>query len=153
MPQPISHRIPPTADVLFPEALSSLGGPFVPGKAEVISTRGDRGVGCLTSVERKLTWLDDFEHFVFQVLPDGGRNAVRKATGEDIKKFRVPIWIQGEEIPICCDREMVFVGQLDDNVLCTERPDGAKLWWHDAASFYVFTCPICLSSAAVGQQF
>ena len=46
-------------------------------------------MGCLTFVEHKLSWLDDFEHFVFQVLPDGGRKAIRKATDEDIKIFRV----------------------------------------------------------------
>jgi len=119
----------------------------------IISRREDRGVGRLTSVERKLSWLNDFEHFMFQVLPDGACKAVRKATQEDIKRFRVPIWIQGEAVPICCDREMIFVGQLDDNDLCTERPEGAKMWWHDVASFYVFTCPMCLSVTAVGQQF
>ena len=123
------------------------------GQGEINARRGDRGVGCLTSVERKVLWLDDFEHFVFQVLPDGTQKAIRKATQEDIREFRVPIWIQGEAVPICCDREMVFVGQLDDNDICTEPPEGAKMWWHDAASFYVFTCPMCLSVTAVGQQF
>ena len=149
----ISHSIPPTAGFLFPVELIRLDGPFVQGEAEINSVRGDTGLGCLTFVERKLGWLDDFEHFIFQLLPDGSRKAIRKATEEELKTFRVPIWIQGEEIPICCSREMVFVGQIDDNVLCTERPEDAKLWWHDAASFYVFTCPICLSSAAIGQQF
>ena len=65
----------------------------------------------------------------------------------------MPIWIQGEEIPICCGREMVFVGQIDGDGICTERPDDAKLWWHNAASFYVFTCPQCLECMAVGQPF
>jgi hypothetical protein len=153
MPKQVSYAIPPTVDVLFPEDVSKLGGPFVAGRAELNSLRGDRGVGCLTFVERKLTWLDDFEHFVFQVLADGTRKAIRKATDEDIKRFRVPIWIQGEAVPICCGREMVFVGQIDDNEICTERPDDAKLWWHDVASFYVFTCPQCLECKAVGQQY
>jgi len=153
MPNQVSHAIPPTVDVLFPEDRSNLAGTLVAGQAEQVSLRDDRGVGCLTFAERKLAWLDDFEHFVFQVLADGTRKAIRKATGEDIKKFRVPIWIQGEEIPICCGREMVFVGQLDDNEICTEPPENAKLWWHDVASFYVFTCPQCLECAAVGQQF
>ncbi len=115
--------------------------------------RGDRGVGCLTFVESELIWLDEFEHFVFQVFPDGTRKAIRKATSEDIERFRVPIWFQGEEVPICCGREMVFVGQIDDNEICKEKPDEAKLWWHDASSFYVFTCPQCLECKAVGQQF
>src|SRR5262249_45565263 len=145
--------IPPTVDVLLPEDLSNLAGPLVPGQAEQVSLRGDCGVGCLTFVERKLAWIDDFEYFVFQVLADGTLKAIRKATGDDIKKFRVPIWIQGEEVPICCGRAMVFVGQLDDDEICTERPEDAQLWWHDAASFYVFTCPQCLECKAVGQQF
>jgi hypothetical protein len=140
-------------DVLFPEDLSNLDRPLVEGEAEQVSLRGDSGVGCLTFVERKLGWLDDYDYFVFQILADGRRKAIRKATAEDIKRFRVPIWIQGEAIPICCGREMVFVGQLDDNEICTERPEDAKLWWHDAASFYVFTCPQCLECKAEGQQF
>jgi hypothetical protein len=153
MPNQVSHAIPPTVDVLFPEDLSNLDGPLVEGEAEQVSLRGDNGVGCLTFVERKLGWLDDYDYFVFQILPDGRRKAIRNATPEDIKKFRVPIWIQGEAIPICCGREMVFVGQIDDNEICTERPEDAKLWWHDAASFYVFTCPQCLECKALGQQF
>jgi hypothetical protein len=153
MSHKISYAIPPTAEFLFPESLEQLGGPFVCGQAEINARREDRGVGCMTSVERRLSWLDDFEHFVFQAFPDGALKAIRRATPEDIRKFRVPIWIQGEAVPICCDREMIFVGQLDDNEICTEPPEGAKMWWHDAASFYVFTCPMCLSVAAVGQQF
>ena len=153
MPDQYSHAIPPTGEVLFPEDLSNPGGPVVAGEAELVALRGDRGVGCLTSAERKLAWLDEFENFVFQVHADGTRKAIRKATAEDIKRFRVPIWIQGEEVPICCGREMVFVGQLDDNEICTEPPEGASLWWHDVASFYVFTCPQCLECKAVGQQF
>lgn len=153
MPQQFSNRLPPTVEILFPEDLSKLDGPFVPGEAEEISLRGDRGVGCLTFVEHKLSWLDDYEHFVFQVLPDGKRQAIRKATDEDIRAFRVPMWIQGEQYPICCGREMVFIGQIDDNDICTEKPTDAKMWWHDAASFYVFTCPVCLGCQAVGQQF
>jgi hypothetical protein len=153
MSHKISYAIPPTNEFFFPESLEQLGGPCVRGRAEINSRREDCGVGCMTSVERKLSWLDDFAHFVFQVLPDGTHKAIRRATQEDIKKFRVPIWIQGEAVPICCDREMIFIGQLDDNDICTERPEGAKMWWHDAASFYVFTCPMCLSVAAVGQQF
>lgn len=123
------------------------------GRAHLISQRGDRGVVRLLSAERRLEWIDGSEYLVFQTRVDGARRAIRKATDEDIRKFRVPIWIQGQEIPLCCGREMVFVGQLDDDTLCTEPPEGAKMWWHDGASFYVFTCPICLTSTAIGQQF
>jgi hypothetical protein len=153
MPHEISNRVPAKVEVLFPEDEFKPDGPFVSGQAEMISLRGDAGVGSLTFVERKLSWLENFEHFVFQVLPNGQRKAIRKATDSDIKKFRVPIWIQSEEIPICCGREMVFVGQIDDDAICSEGPPDAEMWWHDAASFYVFTCPQCLECAAVGQQF
>ncbi len=101
MPNQISHPIPSTGGVLFPEDLADLGGRLVAGRAELISLRGDRGVGCLTSVESRLTWLDDFEIFVFQVLADGTRKAIRKATSEDFEEFRDPIRIQGEGVPIC----------------------------------------------------
>jgi hypothetical protein len=106
MSHKISYPIPPTGEFLFPESLEQLGGPAVQGKAEINSRRGDRGVGRLTFVERGLSWLNDFEHFVFQVLADGTHKAIRKATQEDIWRFRVPIWIQGEAVPTCCDREM-----------------------------------------------
>lgn len=78
---------------------------------------------------------------------------IRKATEDERRSFRIPLWIQGDEIPECCGRPMHFVGQLDDDRICMERPEGAKLWWHDKASFYVFTCAQCLECKAVGQQF
>ena len=53
----------------------------------------------------------------------------------------------------CCGMPMHFVGQIDDNDICTERPKDAILWWHDLASFYVFTCSQCLKCKAIGQQF
>ena len=69
------------------------------------------------------------------------------------KKFRNPHWIQGEEIPECCGQAMFFVGQVDDHRIWTEPPEGARLWWHDLASFYVFTCSQCLECKAIGQQY
>lgn len=78
---------------------------------------------------------------------------IRKATEDERKKYRVPLWIQSEEIPECCGRPMNFVGQIDDDNICVDRPPDANLWWHDAASFYVFTCSQCLEVKAVGQQF
>ena len=78
---------------------------------------------------------------------------IRKATNEEVVLFRVPVWIQGEEVPECCGRPMFFVGQIDDDNICMERPPHANLWWHDVASFYVFSCSQCLECKAVGQQF
>lgn len=77
----------------------------------------------------------------------------RRATPEEVRKLRAPEWIQGEERPECCGRPMFFVGQIEDRELCNEAPDDARLWWHDVAFFYVFTCSQCLSVKAVGQQF
>jgi FHA domain len=122
MPNQYSHAIPPTGDVLFPEDLANLGGPLVAGQAELISLSGDRGVGFLTFVESRLTWLDDFELFVFQVLADGTRKAIRKATSEDIKEFRVPISIQGEEFPIC-----IWLDPVDRNRPKIELHDGQEV--------------------------
>ena len=64
-----------------------------------------------------------------------------------------PKWIQGKQKPKCCKQEMFFVGQIDDNHICNEAPEDAKLWWHDFASFYVFTCSKCLKVKAIGQQY
>jgi hypothetical protein len=153
MPNQYSESSPPIVDVFFPVDISRPAGSVVSGQAEQASLRGNRGIGCLTSVEQPLGWIDEFEHFIFHMHPDGTRIAIGKATDEDIKAFRVPIWIQSEEIPVCCGRDMVFVGQLDDDKICTEGPEDATLWWHDAASFYVFTCPVCLECACVGQQY
>jgi hypothetical protein len=72
---------------------------------------------------------------------------------EDYNKYRTPLWIQGEDVPDCCGKPMFFVGQIDDNEICTEAPPDAKYWRHDRASFYVFTCSQCLSVKAVGQQY
>ncbi|HET6247724.1 MAG TPA: hypothetical protein VFE47_08510 [Tepidisphaeraceae bacterium] len=64
-----------------------------------------------------------------------------------------PQWISGDDTPECCGRPMFFVGQMKDENLHREAPDDCRLWWHDIAFFYVFTCPQCMSVKAVGQQF
>jgi hypothetical protein len=153
MPNQCSQTTQPIVDVILPVDISDPAGPAVTGKAELASLRGDRGVGCLTSTDGMQNWIDEFDHFVFQIRTDGTRIAIRKTTEDDLKRFRVPIWIQSAETPICCGREMVFVGQLDDNDLWSEPPEDAMMWWHDIASFYVFTCPLCLECSAVGQQY
>ncbi len=63
-----------------------------------------------------------------------------------------PKWIQGDDTPKCCDKEMFFVGQIDDDKISDEAPADAKYWWHDFASFYVFTCSKCLGVKVIGQQ-
>ncbi len=148
-----SFPLPPNGDVIIPRSLDALGGPFVVGQAEIEAERGGRGVCCISELNEPVDWIDDFEHGYFQVQADGSRKVIRKATEDDIRQFRVPIWVQSPEYPVCCGQEMIFVGQIDDDRICTEPPQNAKMWWHDAASFYVFTCPQCLECAAIGQQY
>jgi hypothetical protein len=99
-------------------------------------------------------WFGSFELMYCERQHDASTiKVIRKATDDERKAFRVPLWIQDEEIPECCGRAMHFVGQIDDDRICTEPPPDAKYWWHDTASFYVFTCSQCLAVKAVGQQF
>ena len=142
-------------DVQIPHDPANLGGTFSLGKAVILRQKEQRGVAEIRELgEAEVQWVEEFDKVYFQVLRDGVTlKALRKATAEDIKVFRVPIWIQGEETPECCGRPMFFVGQLDDDLLCSEAPPDARMWWHDAASFYVFTCSQCLEVKAIGQQF
>lgn len=104
--------------------------------------------------KERATWLRRVAALHVEV--DCTRKMIRvlgPATREQAKALRVPLWIQDDETPECCGLRMSFVGQIDDNETCTQPPPGAVLWWHDTASFYVFTCPICLGVKAVGQQY
>lgn len=78
---------------------------------------------------------------------------LRPITEDERREWRIPSWIQSDEIPECCGIPMFFVGQIDDNDIWMERPKNAQLWWHDCASIYVFTCSQCLECKAVGQQY
>jgi hypothetical protein len=141
-------------DIHVPRDPSNLGGPFVIGKAMVVRQKEGRGIAVLSDLSEDLEWLEPFEHVHFQTLKDGKTlKGIRKATQDDFKRYRVPVWIQDEETPTCCGQPMAFVGQLDDDLIHAEPPAEAKMWWHDRASFYVFTCAQCLGVKAVGQQF
>jgi hypothetical protein len=99
-------------------------------------------------------WCGDALDFVCSCLRGGREMLVRRpATAADKRRWRVPVSIQSEEWPLCCGRSMTFVGQLDDNTICMDPAIHAKLWWHDAARFYVLTCSVCLECKAIGQQF
>jgi len=150
----ISNKLPPTREIILPESIDNIDGPAAIAEVEILALKNDRGLARILSVDRPLQWIDDFEAVEFNVHSDGVTyTAFKKATEEDYRRYRVPLWIQGDEVPICCDKEMIFVGQIDDDSICTEAPEGAKLWWHDKASFYVFSCSNCLTTTAVGQQF
>ena len=143
--------------VLIPQSPDQLGGPFIEAdveELEVLSRRDKALIVEFHSVPESLDWFEDFEFMYCQQQHDPNTiKVIRKATSEELRLFRVPIWIQSEELPECCGIPMQFVGQIDDDRICAERPEGAKLWWHDAASFYVFTCSQCLECKAVGQQY
>jgi hypothetical protein len=154
MKHPTSRNLPPTRDIVLPFSLADMNGASATADAEILALRGDRGLARILSTDSPVAWIQDFEEVEFAVLKDGETyRAFRKADEHDLRRYRVPRWIQGDEVPICCEREMLFVGQIDDDTICLEPPAGARLWWHDKASFYVFTCPNCLSATAVGQQF
>jgi hypothetical protein len=105
-------------------------------------------------INGRVDWCDDFEQLICGFDTDGQTLIVRRrAKSEELKRLRVPVFIQSDEWPVCCARSMSFVGQIDDNAICQEPPPGRSLWWHDAASFYVFTCAVCLECKAIGQQF
>ena len=146
--------LPLNYPILVPRSLGALGGPFVEGTADLRALKTGRGLATVVSLSEPVPWLKEFDAVCVQLTRDGRTlKAFRLATPDDYRHFRVPIWIQGDDVPLCCDRPMIFVGQIDDDKLCTEPPADARLWWHDAASFYVFTCGQCLAVKAVGQQF
>ena len=121
---------------------------------EVKAKRGRLAMVDFYDLPPEIDWFEPYELMYCQEQHDPRIvKVIRKARDDEYRTFRVPWWIQEEEIPECCGRPMVFIGQIDDDALCAEMPDDAKLWWHDSASFYVFTCPICLEVKAVGQQF
>ena len=142
-------------DIQIPIDPDQSDGPFLVGKALILALKDREGIAEIDEIdEDAVTWLAECYMVYFQLTEDGFTPKVcREATEDDLRRFRVPSWIQSGDVPACCGKPMVFVGQLDDNILCTEPPVGAKYWWHDAASFYVFTCDQCLSVKAVGQQY
>jgi hypothetical protein len=144
-------------NAIIPISPDELGGPFVTADEtyfEVLVAREQVVLAEFHSRPIEVRWFDDFELMYCQRQHDPETfKVIRKATEDERKLYRVPLWIQGDEVPECCGRPMFFVGQIDDDRICTEPPDGAKLWWHDGASFYVFTCPQCLECKSVGQQF
>lgn len=84
---------------------------------------------------------------------DGRFVALDHATEAEERELRAPRFVQSDRWPLCCGRSMQFVGQLDENSIAAERPPGAKLWWHDAGSFYIFTCAVCLECKSFGLQY
>ena len=142
--------------ILVPSSPDQLGGPFV-SVAEGFDVLAQRDKVLIVEFFDRpegIEWVDGFGLlYCQQELDPQTFKVIRKASEEERKLFRIPLWIQSDDVPECCGRAMHFVGQIDDDRICTERPADATLWWHDKASFYVFTCSQCLECKAVGQQF
>ena len=140
----------------IPISSDSLGGQAVTADADSFEILAERGKIVLVEfigLPAEVRWFHTFELMYCQRQHDSDTiKIIRKATEEERKLFRVPLWIQGDDVPECCGHKMFFVGQIDDDTICMERPTEAKMWWHDKASFYVFTCSQCLESKVVGQQ-
>ena len=142
--------------ISIPISPDNLGGQAVTADVETFEVLAERDKIVLIEfsyLPSEVSWFDTYELMYCQRQHDTDTiKVIRKATEEERKLFRVPLWIQGDYVPECCGRSMFFVGQIDDDNICMERPKDAKMWWHDKASFYVFTCSQCLESKAVGQQ-
>ena len=141
---------------LIPLSEDEPGGPFISAndlQFHILAEREKVVIIEFYDKPENVEWLDNFELLYCQKQHDPETvKVIRKATEEERKRFRIPLWIQGEDVPECCGQPMHFVGQINDDNLCAEPPEGAVMWWHDAASFYVFTCSKCLECKAVGQQ-
>ena len=140
----------------IPTSPDNLGGPSVTADADSFEVLAERDKVVLVEfidLPAEVSWFDTFQLMYCQRQHDPATiKVIRKATEDERRQFRVPLWIQGDDVPECCGRPMFFVGQIDDDTICMERPPDAKMWWHDKASFYVFTCSQCLESKTVGQQ-
>ncbi len=105
-------------------------------------------------VESSCAWLAGAELLLIRVKPESREIWIVQTASRDLRaEYRIPNWIQNPDPPTCCGRLMYFVGQIDDDELCSQRPHDALMWWHDSASFYVFTCAVCMGVRAVGQQY
>jgi len=91
----------------------------------VLSDRGKVVIIEFHSLAESIDWFDDFDLMYCERQPGADIiKVIREATDEERRKYRIPLWIQSEETPECCGRPMYFVGQIDDDDLCTEAPPG-----------------------------
>jgi hypothetical protein len=145
--------------IRVPKSLDNLDGDYVLGEcAEIKYLNKNSGIALLMRVKPPVQWLKNEEYvheFVhFDTVENMGElRTVRTTTKDELRLYRIPNWISGEQIPMCCNQPMFFVSQFDDGNIWSEAPPDAKMWWHDTASFYIFTCSQCLSVTAVGQQY
>lgn len=169
-PQP--PRIPPTFPwhapqhswqfpIRIPSSKGDRGGPSILTRGGILSAVSEDTIRVNRFIARanwllpkEETWCRGSDYLLCEFEPDGKTLfALDVVDRKDLPDLRVPRFIQSNEWPVCCGRSMHFVGQIDDNTICDKAPPEATLWWHDAASFYVFTCCLCLECKALGQQY
>lgn len=142
--------------IRLPLDLARPRGPYTIANATIVVQRAGVGIATLddlSEIADEPAWAEPCGDVYFELLDDDSTpRALRPAVEEDYRTLRVPRWLQDDETPTCCGEPMSFVGCLNDDRLWQEPPPGARIWWHDAARFYVFTCAKCLAVAAVGQQ-
>jgi hypothetical protein len=151
-----SETVPPSK-IIVPLNLDGLESPSVitcDDSFEIVFSNDNILFIEFDTVPGEIDWFESFDKVLCERLPNYADTAIaiRKATNEDCREHRVPRWIQEPEIPRCCGKPMFFIGQFDDYTLAKEGSPDAEVWWHDYASFYIFTCSRCLNVKAIGQQ-
>lgn len=104
---------------IIPISLDDLGGPSITvdeGFFEVLLRREDVVLVEFNSRPVGVSWFDSFKLLFCQQLRDPDAiQVIRQVTDDERRLYRVPLWIQGDDVPMCCDRPMFFVGQIDDD--------------------------------------
>lgn len=107
---------------LVPLSPDDLGGPAVimeDGYFQVLAHRDKIYFVEFHSFSREIGWFKHFDLMYCQLQRDGETlKVIRVARDEERRTYRIPLWIQGEEVPECCGKPMFFVGQIDDNFIC-----------------------------------
>jgi hypothetical protein len=101
----------------IPRSPEELNGPFDEVDEQGLKVLGVRDKAVLVefhSLPFTIEWFDEFELMFGQVSHDRETiKVIRRATDDERRLFRVPLWIQSEETPECCGRPMHFIGQID----------------------------------------
>lgn len=100
---------------IIPISVDQLGGPSITADADYFEVLAERDKVVLVefiALPDQIVWLNTYELMCQRQHDPDTIKVVRKATAEERRQFRVPLWIQGEELPVCCGRQMFFVGQM-----------------------------------------
>ena len=100
---------------LIPISPTELAGPFAVTDERCLEVCADIGKAVIArffEIPTEITWFGEFEFMYCQRQHDQETiKVIRKATAEECRLFRVPIWIQGDDIPQCCGKAMLLLGR------------------------------------------